>query len=211
MGFNFLQTWTQALTLTNAIFDLISLPAELFDETISSMRHEISAGLHNTGGQWTRDMLESLEVCDSFLRESMRWNSIGEVGIERNVVAPDGFTFSNGLHVPFGATLAAPNRSIQRDPVRYPRGFDPKRALKDPEKPRATTISKEFLNFGLGRPACPGRWFAVDLLKLVIGHLVMEYDFERVEKRPENVRKLTIYEPSTDVKIVLQKRSDENL
>ncbi|KAK2804810.1 hypothetical protein FQN51_001452 [Onygenales sp. PD_10] len=206
MGYNFLQTWTQALTLTNAIFDLISLPQGLFEETVADIRAEITAGLEKSSGSWTHELLETLEVTDAFLRESMRWNPIGEVGIERTITSKYGFTFSNGLHAPRGATLAAPNRSIQRDRRHYPGGFNPKRALHDPTRPRATTVSREFLNFGLGRPACPGRWFAVDVMKLVIGHLLMEYDFERVDERPQNVRKLTIYEPSTRVNIVLRKR-----
>ncbi|KAM0815762.1 putative Ent-kaurene oxidase [Seiridium cardinale] len=132
---------------------------------------------------------------DSFIRESLRANPIGEVGLERTIMSKDGFTFSNGLHVPKGATLAAPMKAIQHDAKNYPGGFNPKRALQDPTRPRITAISPDFLNFGLGRPACSGRWFAANLQKLALGHLIMDFDFERVDERPQGVREITLVEP----------------
>ncbi|KAI7716663.1 hypothetical protein KC353_g5224 [Hortaea werneckii] len=46
-------------------------------------------------------------------------------------------------------------------------------------KQTATTqISSSFLSFGLGKHGCPGRFFAVQTLKLMLGYLVMRYDFE---------------------------------
>ncbi|KAM6506353.1 hypothetical protein FSOLCH5_013340 [Fusarium solani] len=49
------------------------------------------------------------------------------------------------------------------------------------------TTSNEYLVFGHGRNACPGRFFAANMLKLMLGYLVMNYDFEMQESRPKNM------------------------
>ena len=191
--------------MTNAVYDLISLPQEEFDLTVSEIRAELTRELKKPDA-WSHDFANRLVVMDSFIRESLRANPIGEVGLERTITAQDGFTFSNGLHIPRGAILAAPLKAIQHDPGNYPGGFNPRRALEDPNRPSVTTISPEFLNFGLGRPACPGRWFAVNMQKLALAHLLLEYDFQRVEARPLGVRKVTLVEPCGRSKIVLRRR-----
>jgi cytochrome P450 len=205
LAFNFLQSYSNTLTLTNQVYDLISLPKGLFEETVAAMREEIRAELERSEG-WTHEFVNKLDVMDSFLRESLRDNPIGEVGLERTIMRKEGFTFSNGLHVPYGSTLAAPLKAIQHDSKNYPGGFNPKRALQDPDRPKSTTIGPDFLNFGLGRPACPGRWFASNLQKIALSHLIMDYDFERVDVRPPGVRKVTLVEPCGRSLITLRKR-----
>lgn len=209
LALNFLQSYSNTLTLTNVIHDLISLPKATFDSTVSGIRAEISLNMEKSDEEdwWSHEFVNKLELMDSFIRESMRANPVGEVALERTIVSKGGFTFSNGLHVPQGAILAATIKAFQNDPKYYPGGFDPERALHDPSHPKITTVSPDFLNFGLGRPACPGRWFTSNMLKLSLGHLLMDYDFEHVDRRPQGVRKLTLVEPCGRTKIVLKKRS----
>lgn len=209
LALNFLQSYSNTLTMTNAVYDLVSLPQEQFDRTVADIREELTRELQK-GDAWSHDFANRLVVLDSFIRESLRANPIGEVGLERTITSKDGFTFSNGLHVPRGAILAAPLKGIQQDPENYPGGFNPRRALEDPTHPSVTTISPEFLNFGLGRPACPGRWFAVNMQKLALAHLLLEYDFQRVDVRPPGVRKVTLVEPCGRSKIVLRRRNVVN-
>jgi cytochrome P450 len=208
LAFNFLQSYSNTLTLTNQVYDLISLPKPLFDETVAAIRAEISDALANSPPEthWSHEFVKKLVVMDSFLRESLRANPIGEVGLERTIVSEGGFTFSNGLHVPKGSTLAVTLKAIQGDEKHYPGGFNPRRALEDEAHPKSTTIGPNFLNFGLGRPACPGRWFAANLQKLALGHLLMEYDFEWTGVRPAGVRKVTLVEPCGRSMIILRKR-----
>ncbi|EGE81029.2 cytochrome P450 [Blastomyces dermatitidis ATCC 18188] len=205
LAFNFLQSYSNTLIMTNCIYDLISLPKGVFEETVADLCEEINRELAK-GDPWSYDYIKRLDVMDSFIRKSLRANPIGEVGLERTIMSKEGFTFSNGLHVPQGTTLAAPLKAIQRDKDNYPSGFDPKRSLRDPAKPKITTSSPEFLNFGLGHPACPGRWFAASLQKLAFSHLLLEYDFVRVDQRPPGVRKVTLVEPCGRSLITLRKR-----
>ncbi|KAI2621684.1 cytochrome P450 [Hypoxylon sp. NC1633] len=50
------------------------------------------------------------------------------------------------------------------------------------------TTSHDYLAFGHGRHACPGRFFAASELKLMLAYIVMNYDFdfETSRGRPEN-------------------------
>ncbi|KAK3060634.1 hypothetical protein LTS18_008098 [Coniosporium uncinatum] len=48
------------------------------------------------------------------------------------------------------------------------------------------TTSETFLPFGHGRHACPGRFFVSTELKMLISHLVRNYDIEPLPSRPKN-------------------------
>lgn len=205
MVLNFVQSYTNLVTMTNLIYDLISLPEGDFEDMISDLRAEINREI-SKGDAFSHEFFQRLPLMDSLIRESIRYNPIGETGIERAVGKKGGFTFSNGVHVPQGAILAAPIKAYQRDERVYPGGFNPRRSMADPGHPKMTDISPDFLNFGLGRGACPGRFFTSNLLKLTLTHLLLDYDFERLEERPENVRKVTIDEPCGRVLITLRKR-----
>src|SRR6478735_12712779 len=149
MVLNFVQSYTNLVTMTNLVYDLISLPAGDYEAMISDLRAEISQEMAK-GDAFSHEFFQRLPLMDSLIRESIRYNPIGETGIERAVGKQGGFTFSNGIHVPQGAILAAPIKAYQRDERTYPGGFNPRRSMEDPEHPRMTDISPDFLNFGLG-------------------------------------------------------------
>ncbi|OTB07778.1 hypothetical protein M426DRAFT_317673 [Hypoxylon sp. CI-4A] len=48
------------------------------------------------------------------------------------------------------------------------------------------TTSPEYLAFGHGRHACPGRFFASSELKLMLAYIIANYDIQIQDKRPEN-------------------------
>ncbi|RMY86474.1 hypothetical protein D0862_10917 [Hortaea werneckii] len=52
-----------------------------------------------------------------------------------------------------------------------------------------TQISSSFLSFGLGKHSCPGRFFAVQTLKLMLGYLVTGYDFELPQEGKDESKK----------------------
>lgn len=48
------------------------------------------------------------------------------------------------------------------------------------------SVSPTYHPFGYGRHACPGRFFAANELKLLLAYMVLNYDFEMLDKRPES-------------------------
>ena len=57
-----------------------------------------------------------------------------------------------------------------------PNEFDALRHLK---KNSATRVERNYLPFGLGKHACPGRHFAVNEIKFALHHLLLKYDIKK--------------------------------
>lgn len=205
---NFASIHTSSFAITGAVLDLVASKKEIIDE----LRDEIRTVLAAHGGKWNKRALAQMEKLDSCFRESQRVNSFVTLGLGRRVVAKDGVTTPEGLHIPRGNQVCVPGYAMHHDPEVYeaPDEFRPFRfsdmrkvaggdgaAAEDKEAAQASYLSRarkqwatttnDFLGFGHGRGACPGRFFAAAELKLMLAHLVLNYDFEMMEKRPRNM------------------------
>ncbi|KAI9758073.1 MAG: hypothetical protein M4579_003204 [Chaenotheca gracillima] len=222
LALHFASIYTSTLTFTNVLFDLISLPPEEFEQTVASMREEVDNVLKEEGG-WTRVAAYKMTLIDSFIKESIRMNGIGAVGLEKKVIAREGFTFSNGVHVPQNTSLGVPVHGLHHDPEVYPDPdkFDGARfarmradtedtadgahILREGKKVGMTTTSPDYLPFGHGKHACPGRFFAANELKLLLAHIVTEYDLlPRARPKPTWVSVIIL--PDTGAEILMRKR-----
>lgn len=192
---NFGAIHTTSFTMTHAIFDLLSSKPEYMDE----LRDEISSVLAEHGGQWSKKALVQMEKLDSIIRESLRLNMASTFGVPRLVVGKNGFTTLSGLHIPRGNLVAVPGKNIARDDAFYPDAstYQPFRFAekrKDQSvgyvkraREAAPTTTPEFLPFGHGKHACPGRFFATSEMKLIMAYMVMNYDMEPLDKRPDDI------------------------
>jgi len=130
--------------------------------------------------------LRSMVHTDCVIRESLRAHNMAAHGLSRKVVQPGGITTPDGLYLPQGCRVA----TFQADLFDESMDYDPRRwykqALADAEdggagKQRmAVDLSEQTLAFGRGKHACPGRFFAVQNIKLMLGWLVTNFDFEPV-------------------------------
>ena len=105
------------------------------------------------------------------------------------------FTLSDGTFLPKGALLAAPSIMFDLDPefIEDPEVFDGFRSYKKHlgsgaaggfDKSQSVTTSSSYLTFSHGTRACPGRFFAMDELKLLLCHLLLQYDIMFGEGNP---------------------------
>lgn len=194
---NMVSIHTSSLTITNVIFDLMSSKPEYLDE----LRTEIATVLTEHGGMWTKAALAKMEKLDSVFRESARLNTLVAIGLRRVVVAKEGLTTPSGVHIPCGNFCTVPNLPILTDPSRYPdpdvfkpwrfvelrRSIDSGDHIDDHVHSARMTFaatSGEYLAFGNGRQACPGRFFAAAELKLMLAYMLMLYDIETLDTRP---------------------------
>lgn len=126
------------------------------------------------------------------------------------------------IHLPSGQvipkdTMVAycnPRFDPSLDAYENPDEFDGLRFFKLTQKngPQARykldSLSVDSLGFGYGIHACPGRSFAAAELKLVVAHLIRNYDLRLRdgEKRPENIYTDFQIMPNPNAEVLLRAR-----
>ncbi|KAI1176319.1 putative cytochrome P450 monooxygenase [Nemania sp. FL0916] len=177
--------------VTQALFQLL-----MFREYVRPLKEEVEHALEENGG-WSDSALSTMVLLDSFLRETMRMYPAGSLTCARTVM-DNAFRFHDGLELPKGSRLIFPALAVHMDPANYsnPEMFSGFRFApsNDGENGQrsigAATVDSKFLQFGYGPHACPGRFYAVRKAKIVLGLLLLRYEFEwegNVTARPPGV------------------------
>lgn len=105
-----------------------------------------------------------------------------------NRIVTEDYTFKcSGLKVPRGSMTSAAAAAVATDPTFFsnPNSFDGHRYLRLREEHKESESSLvmgmstiDSLGFGLGNQACPGRFLAVNNLKLMLAKLLIGWDIE---------------------------------
>jgi len=190
LNLNFGAIHTSSIFTSQAIFELCILPAS----DIDSIRAEVEESLQLAGG-WNKVALAGFRKLDSLLREVGRFYGLGKTGMARITIAEG--QFPDGTIIPKGLQCVINLESVHFDPEIYPNPhiFDPFRfsKLRSEEESDVrhgfTTVDKNFIPFGTGRHACPGRFFAAMELKIILAQLLLKYDFSLPPNtsRPKNI------------------------
>ncbi|OAA39998.1 cytochrome P450 monooxygenase [Metarhizium rileyi] len=187
-----------AALVTNTIAFLAS-----DQSTFGPLRRELVTELRSNGCQSAT--LNNLKLLDSSIKESLRLKPPGVFGMHR--AALQDMHLPNGLHIHKGDRVFV-DIPHMRDPHVYesPDTYDmyrfyrmrsqPDQAIKAP----LVNTSPDHLAFGHGAQACPGRFFAAVLTKVVLSHLLLKYDW-----------KLSPDSDSTSLAIGLTKRVNPKL
>ncbi|KAL4883594.1 cytochrome P450 [Aspergillus karnatakaensis] len=201
----------QSATVMQCVVDLSAYP-----EYVPELREEIEAALRSTNGEWNKDSLGQLLKLDSFLKETQRLNSPDLISLQRKTRDP--LKLSNGLHLPKGITLLLPTGAINMDPAYFdsPEQFDGFRYYKqrlrsedDATRHQLVTVGKKDLAWGYGRHACPGRFMADVVMKMIMVEFVMRYDIRAPSSgvaRPENIITEGILAPDPNWEVALKQR-----
>ncbi|KAF9230013.1 cytochrome P450, partial [Melanogaster broomeanus] len=177
LAVNFAAVHVSAHSFTQALYNLATNP-----QYIQPLREEVESVVATEG--WSKDALGKMYKIDSFLRESQRIEGNAAATMVRKVLKD--FRFSDGKVIPKGAFLAVAANSTHLDDELYEnaRKFDPFRFAnmrsedEDGINNQFVSLSPEYLPFGLGRHACPGRYFAANELKSMLAHVVTSYDIK---------------------------------
>ncbi|KAI0101984.1 cytochrome P450 [Nemania sp. FL0031] len=137
-----------------------------------------------------------LPFLDSFLKESARLTPVESMSTRRAALRP--FTLSDGTRLEPDDWACAPVRAIMTDPTSYPlalhfRGFrfatieavesaGPHFARLQAKPRTFTTVDESIHVWGTGRMACLGRYYAVAVMKIILGQIIMYYNLELVDK-----------------------------
>ncbi|KZT64524.1 cytochrome P450 [Daedalea quercina L-15889] len=200
---------TSSISFTQALILLAAHP-----ECIPALREEVEGVVREEG--WTKAAVNKMRRVDSFLKETARILGLGAKSMTRKALQD--FTFSDGTFVPAGTTLSAPSHSVHHDGQFYesPDVFDAFRFARmradDGEGTRHQMVatSTDYITFGHGRHACPGRFFAANELKAMLAHVVMTYDVkaERPGEMPNQRWFGTTLVPDRKAEVLFRKRRD---
>ncbi|XHG04071.1 hypothetical protein AWENTII_007352 [Aspergillus wentii] len=198
---------TTSVTFLNAMFDLA-----MHTDIHAELRGEIESAVQEHG--WTGRALSQMRKLDSFMTESQRLAPIASSQMTRAVIQD--FTFSDGTTVPKGSYVLAPMYAMYLDDDIYPNAstFDAFRFSKLREQPghenrhQFVSTSPTHINFGHGKDACPGRFFAAQEIKLLLAHTLIHYDLrlEDMEKVPEPSWYDRSRRPNQTAKVLFRRR-----
>ena len=136
-------------------------------------------------------------------------NTTGVVTFQRIVKEP--ITLSDGLHLPKGTHICMPAAAISMDHAVIPNAdrFDGFRWFNEGLNSSSfVSTGPTHMHFGLGKYACPGRPFAVIIIKVILSRIVKEYDLrfeEGQEGRPKNLSMEVGIIPDPAVKVLFRK------
>ncbi|WEW54698.1 heme-binding oxidoreductase [Emydomyces testavorans] len=222
-----LNTTTTAAVQT--LYDLCDHP-----EYFEPLREDVLTALTADGG-WDKSTLNKLHGLDSFMKESQRVNPPSFCKSTRtqclrlaywilsllftvsfNRIVRKSLTLSDGTRLPKGTHFGMPSYSILHDPaiIKNPEAFDGfryKKIREDPEesnKHQYATTDSNNLHFGHGRYACPGRFFASHVVKMILGHLILDFDFKFPEGkgRPRNLNMDENIYPDPSATLLMRRR-----
>lgn len=203
---------TTALTMAQTLYDLCAHP-----EYFEPLRIELNEALQQEGG-WSKSTLNRLRKLDSVLKESQRFNPVFLLTFNRVYHQP--IALSNGVTLPPGTRVAVPAHAMLQDADHVPGpappeefdGFRYFRLRGDPANAQrymfAMTDSGSMV-WGYGKYACPGRFYAANEIKMILGHLLLKYDFsfKDGQGRPENFTIDGDMYPDRSARLVVRERS----
>ncbi|KAK1227286.1 hypothetical protein PQX77_009703 [Marasmius sp. AFHP31] len=116
---------------------------------------------------------DRLPFVNAVIAETLRWNPVLHLGLSHRAVNDDTY---DGQFIPAGATIVPNVWGVLRDETVYGpnvMGFDPERFLKQDGK--VLPPNPEMFVFGFGRRICPGRYFAMNTVFLVVTHMLATF------------------------------------
>ncbi|KAF7881587.1 uncharacterized protein EAF02_006275 [Botrytis sinoallii] len=183
----FLRRWnTTTLTFTHVLYDIIGHKKELY---VEPMRREIRDASKKFGGVWNRESIGELRSLDAFMRESQRLHPLGYTLGSRKVAKKEGLDFiSKGedgekvIHIPYGERIEGLAWAIHQDAEHYEDADVFKGFRTRDETIAGSNPSERFMIFGYGRHACPGRYVALTIEKIMLIEFLMNYDWKEIDR-----------------------------
>lgn len=193
-------------TLTAALIDVCEYP-----DAVDQLREEIVRVIGKGG--WTKASLYDLKLMDSFLKEGQRVHPFVSISMQRYVEKD--ITLSDGTVLPKDSRVMVAGQFMEPGAKSEP--FDAARWVRAREQPdeeknwQLVSTSPEFMGFGHGKHACPGRFLASQELKVALCHLIMKYEWRFL---PGEGRRPTLTLEATnllqrDVQVQIRKRKPE--
>lgn len=217
---NFGSMHQTSIQTTNILLNIMGSDAGF--NTIAVLRDEITRIIGPNNSR-TKAKVAAMIRADSVARETLRLNSFGNRAVMRKVMV-DGVVTEDGIALPKGALISFLGHPAQTDAehLEEPLKYDPFRfsrlreaaADADGRPGRGAlsfvSTSGQYLPFGHGKHACPGRFLIDFELKMITAYVLMRYDVEFPKayegKRPPNIWMTEANLPPPGVKIMVKRK-----
>jgi cytochrome P450 len=206
-------TSTAAIHTTSDLFSQLLIDLCKEPDLIDSLRKEVITVITSEG--WKRSALQHLKLMDSVLKESQRLKPALIVSMRRKAL--DDIKLHDGLEIPKGAFICVSAHQMW-DPTIYPEPekFDGYRFLKRSQiqghekDSQFAVTSVDHMGFGHGTQACPGRFLAVDVIKITFCHMLLKYDWKLPEGYKPVVLKMGMrLQADPTAKLLIRRRQEE--
>ncbi|KAF4442286.1 cytochrome p450 [Fusarium acutatum] len=152
-------------------------------EWIDILRKEVISLVTEMG--WTRQTLAKMDLMDAFFKETQTYirgplTTVRRYA-EKDLVFHDGLTIRKGRRF-FLMPLIRIDQQGEFDPYRWVKRRD---TSDDPKGLLFVASGLESQTFGLGKHACPGRFFAHDEMKVATALLILKYDWRKLPTTPK--------------------------
>ncbi|KAL7791988.1 cytochrome P450 [Trichoderma ceciliae] len=180
-------------------------PARMVDlcrhpEYIEPLREEAHEVFHAV--KPLRDV-NKLPLLDSFIKESVRGSNSDAITCRRKALVS--YTFRDGSSINKGDWACVPQRAMMQDSTRYrdPQTFDGFRFARanaqlrqrkqsadvpDQKESNLTDASPDWPIWGLGNTACPGRFYASLVTKLVLIRILDDWECKTLDPEAPRAR-----------------------
>lgn len=160
----------------------------------------------------------------------MRLSNFATRGVTRKVIAKAGLrNEEEGWTAPFGSYVSVDQHNRHHDESIYPNPdvYDAFRFSRPREKYEEdhpdmkdseeylkmrnlsmTSTGENFVPFGHGRHACPGRFFVQHELKMMLAYVTMNYEIPYLAERPANQKLGTSVIPPPKATLKVRRRSN---
>ena len=144
----------------------------------------------------------------------------------RQISAPPGLKLGENVSIPqnvrvgFASQAIHHDSSLYQDPLRFnafrfsdvsePSNVENSQSelgLKSRNQELRVIFNERFLPCGFGRHACPGRFFASQMMSLALAYMVQKYDVENITDRKARLSVLNILMPPTSDTIRVKRRA----
>ncbi|KAB5511514.1 cytochrome P450 [Coniochaeta sp. 2T2.1] len=175
--------------ITGLIFSATQTTSIIGSRTIDLLVRDASEEFHRD--TITKNSLHHLSTLDSALRESMRLYPFENTTPIRSLVVDQAFDLNGTKYVvKAGDRISFASVSVMSDPDIFenPTEFDAFRFAKmqqqqqqngvDDGRHAYAALGYEYLAWGHGKTACPGRQMASDILKLMLAEMFLRYEMK---------------------------------
>ena len=194
-------TYSSAALIVGVIADLVANR-----HFLEEIREEIRTKHEEVDGNWDIEAFNGLEKLDSAMKETVRL-APGTYLVYSRVMQND-HTLSDGLKLKKGQFICISGYSRANDPDLFPnpKKYDALRAyrqdLQDHRARPFSSVLADDYRWGAGRWACPGRYIATLMAKVILVKLLDGYEFEFIGgERPPNalLHEFVFFHPDTEL------------